>query len=182
MTENDIINQGETVKYIITSRNPHFDIEEDNFYVELIYGTRGRKLVIQKSEMLYGTGGEYLMQFSTKGMVGKVTARTVFFVKDVDINPDGEREEVDEQVICFVVTNPCPMFLACPRCSSEGHDIHFERTEEQDIAANYMRLCVTDIIVPESGGEPYPVYRPLVTYNDEYLYVHRDILNTNDTN
>ena len=112
MTENDIINQGETVKYIITSRNPHFDIEEDNFYVELIYGTRGRKLVIPKSEMLYGTGGEYLMQFSTKGMVGKVTARTVFFVKDVDINPDGEREEVDEQVICFVVTNPCPMFVA----------------------------------------------------------------------
>ena len=57
MTENDIIQQGETVKYIITSRNPHFNIEEDNFYVELIYGSRGRKLTIQKREMVYGTGG-----------------------------------------------------------------------------------------------------------------------------
>ena len=174
MTENDIIQQGETVKYIITSRNPHFDIEEDNFYVELIYGTRGRKLTIQKSEMLYGTGGEYLMQFSTKGMIGKITARTVYYVHDVDIDPDGEREEVDEQVIAFVVTTPCPTFINCPKCSGETHDIRFERTEEPDIAALYMRLCVTEMITPESGGEPYPIYRPLITRNDEYIYVLRE--------
>ena len=87
MDEKNIIQQGETVKYIITSRNPNFNIEEDDFYVELLYGRMGKKLTIQKSEMLYGTGGEYLMQFSTKDMVGKITARTVFFVKDADINP-----------------------------------------------------------------------------------------------
>ena len=174
MTEKDIIQEGEKVKYIITSRNPNFNIEEDNFYVELIYGRMGKKLTIQKSEMLYGTGGEYIMQFSTKGMLGKVTARTVFFVNDADIDPNGEREEVDEQAIAFVVTTPCPILLNCPKCSSEGHDIHFERTEEPDIAALYMRLCVTEIITPESGGEPYPIYRPLITYNDEYIYVLRE--------
>ena len=167
----------------VVARTEEFDIIHSHDWLTYPAGIHakqvsGKKLVIQKSEMAPSPGSEYIMQFSTKDMVGKVVARTVFYVHDADINPDGEREEVDEQVICFVVTNPCPMFLACPRCSSEGHDIHFERTEEQDIAANYMRLCVTDIIVPESGGEPYPIYRPLVTYNDEYLYVHRDMVNT----
>lgn len=174
MSENDIIQQGETVKYIVTSRNPNFNIEEDDFRVELIYGMMGKKLVIQKSEMMYGTGGEYIMQFSTSGMVGKVVARTVYYVHDADINPDGEREEVDEQIICFVVTTPCPVLLNCPKCSSEGHDIRFERTEEPDIAAMYLRLCVTEIVTPESGGEPYPIYRPLITRNDEYIYVLRE--------
>lgn len=177
MTENDIIQQGEKVKYIVTSRNPNFNIEEDDFRVELIYGMMGKKLVIQKSEMAPSPGSEYIMQFSTSGMVGKVVARTVFYVHDADIDPDGEREEVDEQVICFVVTTPCPTFLNCPKCSSEGHDIHFERTEEPDIAAMYLRLCVTEIVTPESGGEPYPIYRPLITRNDEYIYVHRDAVN-----
>ena len=174
MSENDIIQQGEKVKYIVTSRNHNFNIEEDDFRVELIYGMMGKKLVIQKSDMLYGTDGEYIMQFSTSGMVGKVVARTVFYVHDTDIDPDGEREEVDEQVICFVVSTPCPVLLNCPKCSSEGHDIHFERTEEPDIAAMYLRLCVTEIVTPESGGEPYPIYRPLITRNDEYIYVLRE--------
>ena len=66
MDAKNIIQQGETLKYIITSQNPNFDIEENDFYVELIYGIRGHKMVIRKADMLYGTGGEYLMQFSTK--------------------------------------------------------------------------------------------------------------------
>ena len=90
------------------------------------------------------------MQFSTKGMIGKITARTVYYIHDVDIDPDSEREEVDEQVIAFVVTTPCPTFINCPKCSDETHDIRFERTEEPDIAALYMRLCVTEMITPES--------------------------------
>jgi hypothetical protein len=177
MDAKNIIQQGELVKYIITSRNPNFNIEEDDFTVELLYGLMGRKLVVPKSEMVYGTDGEYIMQFSTKGMVGKVTARMTFFVHDTDVNPDGERQEVDEQVIAFVVTTPCPQFLACPACSSEGHDVNYERTEEPDIAAMYVRLCATEIVTPESGGEPYPIYRPLITRNDEYLYVLRDTVN-----
>ena len=173
MTENDIIQQGEKVKYIVTSLNPNFNIEEDDFRVELIYGMMGKRLVIQKSEMMYGTDGKYIMQFSTSGMVGKVVARTVYFVHDADINPDGEREEVDEQIICFVVSTPCPVLLNCPKCNSEGHDIHFERTEESDIAAMYLRLCVTEIVTPESGGEPYirKFYKPISSYSWAWLAV-----------
>ena len=174
MDAKNITPQGKTLKYIITSQNPNFNIEENDFYVELIYGMRRQKLVIRKADMLYGTGGEYLMQFSTKGMIGPVTARTVYYIHDVDIDPDSEREEVDEQVIAFVVTTPCPTFINCPKCSGETHDIRFERTEEPDIAALYMRLCVTEIVTPESGGEPYPIYRPLITRNDEYIYVLRE--------
>jgi hypothetical protein len=173
MDAKNIIQQGELVKYIITSRNPNFNIEEDDFTVELIYGMLGRKLVIPKSEMVYGTDGEYLMQFSTAGMVGKVTARMTFYVHDTDVNPDGERQEVDEQVIAFVVTTPCPTLIHCPTCSSDGHDVHYERTEESDIAAKYLRLVATETVTPEHG-EPYTIYRPLITKNDEYLYVLRE--------
>ena len=175
MDEKNIIQQGELVKYIITSHNPNFNIEEDDFTVELLYGMMGRKIVIKKSEMQYGTDGEYIMQFSTKGMVGKVTARTTYMVHDTDVNPDQERAEVDEQVIAFVVTVPCPNFLCCPACSGDGHDIRFERTEEPDIAAKYLRLCVTEMVTPESGGEPYAIYRPLITRDDQYIYVRRDV-------
>lgn len=174
MDEKNIIQQGELVKYIITSQDPNFNIEEEDFTVELFYGLMGKKLVIKKSEMQYGTNGEYIMKFSTKDMIGKVTARTTYMVHDIDISPDQERTEVDEQIIAFVVTVPCPNFLCCPACSSEGHGIRFERTEEPDIAAKYLRLCVTEMITPESGGEPYPIYRPLITYDDQYIYVHRD--------
>jgi hypothetical protein len=118
-------------------------------------------------------GSEYIMQFSTKDMVGKVVARTVFYVHDADINPDGEREEVDEQVICFVVTTPCPTFLNCPKCSSEGHDVNYEWTDEPDIAAKYLRLVATETVTPEHG-EPYIIYRPIITKNDEYIYALRE--------
>lgn len=174
MADMNIIQQGELAKYIITSRTPNFNIEEDDFTVEIIYGMRDNKITIQKSEMTYGTDGEYVMVFSTKGMIGKLTARMTWQQHDTDINPGNQRPNVDEQVIGFVVTTPCPQFFTCPKCSSEGHDVNYEYTEDPDIEAKYVRLCVTEIITPESGGEPYTIYRPLVTRNDEYIYVLRE--------
>ena len=149
MDEKNIIQQGEKVKFIITSRNPNFNIEEDDFYVEIIYGMMGKKLTIQKSDMLYGTDGEYVMQFSTEGMVGPVNARMVWQCHDTDSDPANQRQEVDMQIICFVVTTPCPVLLNCPKCSNEGHDVNYELTEEPDIAAKYLRLCVTEIVTPD---------------------------------
>ena len=105
MDEKNIIQQGEKVKFIITSRNPNFNIEEDDFYVEIIYGMMGKKLTIQKSDMLYGTDGEYVMQFSTEGMVGPVKARMVWQCHDTDSDPANQRQEVDMQIICFVVNS-----------------------------------------------------------------------------
>ena len=173
MAELNIFQRGDKAKFIITSQNVNLNMETCDFYVELIYGMRADKIVIQKSEMLYGTDGEYVMIFSTENMIGKIKARFVWYCIDTDVDPDNRRQEVDEQVIGFVVDTPCPQFITCPKCSSVGHDVRYELTDEPDIAAKYLRLCVTEMVIPEHG-EPYPIYRPLVTRNDEYLYVLRE--------
>ena len=92
MADLNIIREGETVKFIVTSQNVNLDMETCDFYVELIYGMMGRKLVIPKSKFLYGTCGEYIMIFSTKGMVGKVIARMVWQCHDTDSDPDNQRQ------------------------------------------------------------------------------------------
>ena len=173
MAELNIFQRGDKAKFIITSQNVNLNMETCDFYVELIYGMRADKIVIQKSEMLYGTDGEYVMIFSTEKMIGKIKARFVWYCIDTDVDPDNRRQEVDEQVIGFVAATPCPQLIICEKCSSEGHDVRYELTDEPDIAAKYLRLCVTEMVIPEHG-EPYPIYRPLVTRNDEYLYVLRE--------
>lgn len=173
MADLNIVRRGEKVKYIVTSQNINFDMEACYFYVELHYGMMGKKLVIPKSEFLYGTGGEYIMLFDTSDMVGKVVARLVWQCHDTDSNPNNQRQEVDEQIIAFVATTPCPQLIFCPKCSSEGHDVRYEITEEPDIADMYVRLVATEYIVPEHG-EPYTIYRPLITRNDEYIYALRE--------
>lgn len=173
MADISILQQGSKVKYIVTSQNHTFDMENCDFYVELLYGRMGKKLTIPKSQFLYGTGGEFVMIFDTTDMVGKVTARMVWQQHDTDSDPDNERQHVDEQVIGFVVSTPCPQLLICPKCSSEGHDVRYELTDEPDIAAMYVRLVATEIVIPEHG-DPYTIYRPLITRNDEYLYALRE--------
>ena len=173
MAELNIVQRGDKAKFIITSQNVNLNMETCDFYVELIYGMRADKIVIQKSEMLYGTDGEYVMIFSTEKMIGKITARFVWYCIDTDVDPDNRRQEVDEQIIGFVVDTPCPHLISCPKCSSIGHDVRYELTDEPDIAAKYLRLCVTETVIPEHG-DPYPIYRPIVTRNDEYIYVLRE--------
>lgn len=173
MAELNIFQRGDKAKFIITSQNVNLNMETCDFYVELIYGMRADKIVIQKADMLYGTDGEYVMIFSTEKMIGKIKARFVWYCIDTDVDPDNRRQEVDEQVIGFVAATPCPQLIICEKCSSEGHDVRYELTDEPDIAAKYLRLCVTEMVIPEHG-EPYPIYRPLVTRNDEYLYVLRE--------
>lgn len=173
MADLNIFQKGDKVKFIITSQNPNLDMEVCDFYVEIIYGMRAEKLTIQKSEMLYGTDGEYVMIFDTSNMIGKLTARFVWFAIDTDCDPDNRRQEVDEQIIGFVAGTPCPQLIICPKCNSDGHDVRYELTDEPDIAAKYLRLCVTETVTPEHG-DPYPIYRPLITIHDEYIYVLRE--------
>ena len=113
------------------------------------------------------------MRFDTTGMVGRITARMVWQQHDTDSSPVDERQHVDEQVIGFVVSSPCPQLLICPKCSSEGHDVNYELTDEPDIAAMYLRLVATETVIPDHG-EPYTIYRPIITRNDEYIYVLRE--------
>lgn len=168
----NIIQQGELLKYIVTSQDYNFDMEVDDFTVEIIYGYRQDKIVIPKSDFLYGTQGEFVMQFPTNDMIGKVIARMIWQQHDTDCD-HGVRPNVDEQVIAFVVATPYPTLLNCPKSSNAGHFVRYERTETPDIAEMYLRLVATEIVTPEHG-EPYTIYRPLITRNDEYLYALRE--------
>ena len=114
MADINIVNQGDVKKFIITSQNPVLDMELCDFYVELTWGMFRQKKTIQKSEMLYGTEGEYVMRVDTSKMVGKVTARFVWYAIDTDIDPDNRRREIDEQTIMFVTTDPCPGKVSAP--------------------------------------------------------------------
>jgi hypothetical protein len=76
-------------------------------------------------------------------------------------------------VVVFVVDTPNPKLFCCPAASGD-HDVHYQMTDEPDITAKYLRLCATETVIPDHG-EPYIIYRPLITRNDEYIYVLREV-------
>lgn len=159
MDTKNIIQQGERAKYIVTSQSENFDLAEDNFSIELIYGMLGKKITIPKSELVESASDGFIMSFDTSDMIGPVKARLVIEIPDIDMAA-GERREVDLQVIAFVVTTPCPKLFTCPACSGK-HDVTYTRTEESSVASEYLRLCDCD-------------GHPLATNDDLYLYVHVD--------
>lgn len=153
MDKTRIIQQGEVAKFQVQIKD--FDMEANDFRVELIYGYRRTTVTIEKSQMLEN-GGTYYFTFDTANMVGRVTARCTWLVPDTD-TPDGYRVKTDEQYLCFVVTTPCPQFLTCPACTEE-HQVTYTRTDQSDIADKYQRLA-----------DRYD--RPLLTVDDEYIFV-----------
>ena len=153
MDNTRIIQQGEVVKFQVQIAD--FDMEENDFRVELIYGYRRTTVTIEKDQMIEN-GGQYYIVFDTEDMVGRVTARCVWLVPDTDVQ-GSEREKTDEQFLCFVVTTPCPQFLTCPACTDE-HPVTYTRTEQSDIAEKYQRLT-----------DRYD--RPLLTADGDYIFV-----------
>lgn len=153
MDNTRIIQQGEVVKFQVQIAD--FDMESNNFRVELIYGYRRTMVTIEKEQMIEN-GGQYYIIFDTEDMVGRVTARCVWFVPDTDAQ-GSEREKTDEQYLCVVVDTPCPQFLTCPACTEE-HPVTYTRTDQSDIAEKYQRLA-----------DRYD--RPLLTVDDEYIFV-----------
>ena len=142
MDAKNIIMQGERAKYFVRSEKLNFNFEENSFRLEIIYGMQGKKITIPKSEFLY-LSDHWLFSFPTNDIVGAVKARLVMELFDPDC-PDNLREEVDEQFIAFVITNPCPQFFKCPPCDGEGHEIIYERTEASDIGERFALLCDKD--------------------------------------
>lgn len=159
MDQKDIIMQGERAKYFIRSERLDFNFYEDDFYLELIYGMQGEKITLHKSDFLY-INDQWIFSFPTDDIVGAVKARLVMNIFDPDC-PDEVRQEVEEQYIAFVITNPCPQFLKCP-CVGGDHEIVYERTERSDIGNRYARLT-------DRNG------KHLRTKDGEYLFVLRNI-------
>lgn len=157
MDANLIIQQGEMLKFKVRFLRQDFDQTLSNFYVELLYGMTGGKITIPKEEFMELTDDIWVFSFSTSGMVGPVTARMVMEYTDGDV-PGITRPEVDEQIICFVITSPCPRFLTCPACSGT-HDVTYERTEASDLVYHY------DLMTDLNG-------HPLLTSDNMYLYAY----------
>lgn len=153
MDKTRIIQRGEIVKFQVQIAD--FDMEANNFRVELIYGYRRTTVTIEKEQMLEN-GGQFYIIFDTEDMVGRITARCVWFVPDTDVQ-GSEREKTDEQFLCFVVTTPCPQFLTCPSCTDD-HPVTYTRTEQSDIADKYQRLA-----------DRYD--RPFLTADGDYIFV-----------
>lgn len=138
MDANKIIQQGERAKFMVMFDRTDFDSDTMDFHVDLLYGMTGGKLTINKNQFTNLDSSVWLFTFDTSFMAGKVTARMVMEFTDSDVS-DNKREEVDEQIICFVATTPCPRFLACPACTGT-HDVRYERTEEVDARYRYQQL------------------------------------------
>lgn len=149
--------QGERAKYFISSEKPDFSLEDNDYYLEIVYGLQGKKITIQKSEFLF-LSDKWLFSFPTTDIVGPVIARLVMEIED-DTCSEGIRQEIDEQYISFVITSPCPKFVMCPACKGD-HEIKYERTEESDIGDRYARLC-------DTNGHP------IKTVDDGFIYVLR---------
>lgn len=160
MDATKIIQQGEEAKFRIEIAD--FDMQANDFTLELIYGYRRTVMEISKSAMFSDGDGRWYFVFDTDDMVGRVTARCTWMVPDTDAS--GEiREKIDEQYLCFVVQTPTPQFISCPALT-EQHDVTYTRTEESSIAEMYYRL--TDFYG-----------HPLVTAEDEYICVLKQSVN-----
>lgn len=164
MTANDIIMQGEEAKYFVDITHEGFDMETDDFEIELRYGLMGKSIKLTKQDMTADSSGKYFFQFDTSGIVGKVTAVCTYKVPDTDDVDDSERTKVDEQLLCFIATTPCPRLIMCPACE-QSQFVSYERTDSSGIASIYQRLCTT-------------LGQPIVTDDDLYLYVLTETQNS----
>ena len=153
MDAKNIIQRGERAKYIVKSNRTDFDFGTNDFYLEIIYGSRCNTITIEKSDFQH-LDDYWVFSFSTSDMAGKILARMVMQV--------GERQEVDEQYIGIVIDTPCPQFFRYPKCDGV-HDVIYTRTEESDIAEKYAILC-------DCHGVP------ILTSDDEYICVLREII------
>jgi hypothetical protein len=157
---NNIIMQGEEAKYAIFINETDFDMDAEDFAVELFYGMMGKSIVITKEDMIAGTDGKFYFSFDTSEMTGRVTAECTYYMPDTD-DPDGLRTVKDRQMLCFVVNTPLPMFAACPVKEGCEHKVEYERTSESDVASHYAYLLT-------SRDDR------VITDNNEYVLVLKD--------
>lgn len=158
----NILMQGDEAKYQIRIEHEGFNMETDDFEIELSFGMMGRNMTIKKSDTIFSVDGFFFL-FETDEMVGRVTARCTYWIPDIDC-PDGLRTEVDEQLICFVCTTPLPKFACVPGPSQCERHVTYERIDQSDVASDYQYLATTE-------GDR------LITADTEYILVLKSLNN-----
>ena len=119
----NVIPQGEQAVFVVKSNRVNFDLGENDFKLEIIYGMSGQRIVLLKKDF-ERVEGQWQFSFDTSDMIGQLTARMTLYMADVDC-PDDIRPEVDEQMIGFVATTPCTRLHQCPKCGGQ-HDVTYE--------------------------------------------------------
>ena len=166
MDKTRILQQGEEAKFQIEIKD--FDMEENDFRVQLVWGYRRHAMTIEKNQMVHGADGKYYITFDTSQMSNRVTAICTWNVPDTDY-ADGYRQETNEQYLCFVAVVPCPR-LSCPTCAfTQSQPVVYTRTETSSIADEYTYLSCSD-------------YDLLLTCDDEILLVLKEIAEQNQNN
>lgn len=165
MDKTRILQQGEEAKFQIAIKD--FDMDANDFKVELVYGYRRTTVEIDKSQMVHSADGKYFFTFDTDGMAGRVTAVCTWQVPDTDYQ-DGYRQETDEQYLCFVVSVPCPQFISCPQCGANDHPVTYTRTEQSSIADEYTYLACAD-------------YDRILTCDNEVILVRKETVDNNQS-
>jgi hypothetical protein len=119
----NVIQQGEQAVFVVKSNRVNFDLGENDFMLEIIYGMSGQRIVLLKKDF-ERVEGQWQFSFDTSDLIGQLTARMTLYMADVDC-PDDIRTEVDEQLIGFVATTPCTRLHQCPKCGGQ-HDVTYE--------------------------------------------------------
>jgi hypothetical protein len=119
----NVIPQGEQAVFVVKSNRVNFDLGENDFMLEIIYGMSGQRIVLLKKDF-ERVEGQWQFSFDTSDLIGQLTARMTLYMADVDC-PDDIRTEVDEQLIGFVATTPCTRLHQCPKCGGQ-HDVTYE--------------------------------------------------------
>ena len=164
MDKTRILQQGEEAKFQVDIKG--FDMEANDFHVQLVFGYRRHAMTIEKSQMVHGADGKYYITFDTAQMSNRVTAICTWNVPDTDYQ-DGYRQETNEQYLCFVATVPCPQFISCPQCgASDSLPVVYTRTEQSSIADEYTYLSCQD-------------FDRIITCDDEIILVKKEIVVNN---
>ncbi len=158
MAEIKIIRRGTEAKCYIDIKN--VAMADVDFTLELIYSYRRTTIRIPKSDMKQDTQGKWFFMFDTTDIIGVVTARCVWELKDTDC-ADGERTKADAQPLCFVADAACTRLFSCP-CAVTDSPVTYIFTDDSGIASEYLRLCDCD-------------GHPLASDDDFYLYARADV-------
>ena len=159
----NILMQGDEAKYAMRIDHDGFNMETDEFELELSWGLMNKMMTIKKSDMTWTIDGYFYFIFDTSDMVGRVTAKCTYLVPDIDC-PDGLRTEVDEQLLCFVCTDPLPKVACVPAQSACEHKVTYERSDQSGVASNYQYLASTE-------GDRF------ITKDTEYILVLKSLSN-----
>lgn len=94
---------GTVLKLLVTPEATGFDIDDNEWNVEVKYGSLGKTLkVYEKSDMIRSDDG-YIVLIDTEGISGYIHIIVTAYVPDSDIR-NGFRKEVVKEALCNIMS------------------------------------------------------------------------------